>query len=141
MSGSTESLRLWWQNQHEFDPTPKLRAIQCLQSGSTTRWFTSGCWTPCAKSRLCPGRIIHNTPCTVILLRYGAGIKGNVLDNLAHGLPCVVSEVAAEELELPEDLSWPISSVATATAWLRRRCGPRWQGDGTGGRHLTWSCR
>ena len=42
-------------------------------------------------------------------LRYGAGIKGKVLESFAHGLPCVMSEVAAEGLELPEDLAWLVA--------------------------------
>ena len=50
--------------------------------------------------------ILHRLRCTVVPLRYGAGIKGKVLESLAHGLPCVMSEVAAEGLELPDDLAW-----------------------------------
>jgi hypothetical protein len=34
-------------------------------------------------------------------LRFGAGVKGKVLMSLAQGLPCVMSEVAAEGLGLP----------------------------------------
>lgn len=37
-------------------------------------------------------------------LRFGAGIKGKVLDSLAAGVPCVCSPVAAEGLELPPGL-------------------------------------
>jgi GT2 family glycosyltransferase/glycosyltransferase involved in cell wall biosynthesis len=53
--------------------------------------------------------ILHKLRCTVVPLRYGAGIKGKVLESFAHGLPCVMSEVAAEGLELPEDLAWLIA--------------------------------
>ncbi len=53
--------------------------------------------------------ILHRLRCTVVPLRYGAGIKGKVLESLAHGLPCVMSEVAAEGLELPEDLAWLVA--------------------------------
>ena len=42
-------------------------------------------------------------------LRFGAGIKGKVLESFAHGLPCVMSEVAAEGLELPDDLAWLVA--------------------------------
>jgi glycosyltransferase involved in cell wall biosynthesis len=42
-------------------------------------------------------------------LRYGAGIKGKVLESFAHGLPCVMSEVAAEGLELSGDLAWLVA--------------------------------
>ncbi len=55
------------------------------------------------------GDILHKLRCTVVSLRYGAGIKGKVLESFAHGLPCVMSEVAAEGLELPEDLAWLIA--------------------------------
>jgi len=35
--------------------------------------------------------------------------QGKVLESFAHGLPCVMSEIAAEGLELPEDLQWLIA--------------------------------
>ena len=38
---------------------------------------------------------------TVAPLKYGAGVKGKVLDSLAAGVPCVCTPVAAEGLELP----------------------------------------
>jgi GT2 family glycosyltransferase/glycosyltransferase involved in cell wall biosynthesis len=53
--------------------------------------------------------ILHKLRCTVVPLRYGAGIKGKVLESLAHGLPCVMTSIAAEGLELPEDLSWLVA--------------------------------
>jgi O-antigen biosynthesis protein len=53
--------------------------------------------------------ILHRLRCTVVPLRYGAGIKGKVLESFAHGLPCVMSEVAAEGLELPEELAWLVA--------------------------------
>jgi O-antigen biosynthesis protein len=53
--------------------------------------------------------ILHRLRCTIVPLRYGAGIKGKVLESFAHGLPCVMSEVAAEGLELPEDLAWLVA--------------------------------
>src|SRR5260370_5310631 len=53
--------------------------------------------------------ILHQLRCTVAPLRYGGGIKGKVFDSFAHGLPCVMSEVAAEGLELPADLAWLIA--------------------------------
>jgi glycosyltransferase involved in cell wall biosynthesis len=37
---------------------------------------------------------------TVAPLRFGAGIKGKVLDSFAAGLPCVMSDIAAEGLPL-----------------------------------------
>ncbi len=53
--------------------------------------------------------ILHKLRCTIVPLRFGAGIKGKVLESFAHGLPCVMSEVAAEGLELPEDLAWLVA--------------------------------
>jgi GT2 family glycosyltransferase len=53
--------------------------------------------------------ILHRMCCTVVPLRYGAGVKGKVLESFAHGIPCVISEVAAEGLDLPEDLTWLIA--------------------------------
>jgi glycosyltransferase involved in cell wall biosynthesis len=42
---------------------------------------------------------------TVAPLRFGAGIKGKVLESFAVGLPCVMSEVAAEGLPLSGNLA------------------------------------
>jgi O-antigen biosynthesis protein len=53
--------------------------------------------------------ILNKLRLTVVPLRYGAGIKGKVLESFAHGLPCVMSEVAAEGLELPEALAWLVA--------------------------------
>ena len=53
--------------------------------------------------------VLHKLRCTVVPLRYGAGIKGKVLESFAHGLPCIMSEVAAEGLELPDDLAWLVA--------------------------------
>jgi glycosyltransferase involved in cell wall biosynthesis len=41
---------------------------------------------------------------TVAPLRYGAGIKGKVLASLAAGVPCVMTPVAAEGIDLPATL-------------------------------------
>jgi hypothetical protein len=37
-------------------------------------------------------------------LRFGAGVKGKVLISLAEGLPCVVTETAAEGIALPKSI-------------------------------------
>ncbi|MBE7210069.1 MAG: glycosyltransferase, partial [Gluconacetobacter diazotrophicus] len=42
---------------------------------------------------------------SVAPLRFGAGVKGKVLDSFAAGVPCVMTPVAAEGLELPPSLS------------------------------------
>jgi O-antigen biosynthesis protein len=43
---------------------------------------------------------------TIAPLRFGAGLKGKVLESMAAGVPCVMTPVAAEGLELPEELAW-----------------------------------
>lgn len=39
---------------------------------------------------------------TIAPLRYGAGLKGKVLESFAAGIPCVMTTVAAEGLDLPK---------------------------------------
>lgn len=51
-------------------------------------------------------------------LRFGAGIKGKVLDSLAAGLPCVMTPVAAEGLDLPDTFTRLIAHDADALAAL-----------------------
>src|SRR5438067_3933785 len=41
---------------------------------------------------------------TIAPLRYGAGLKGKVLESFAAGIPCVMTTVAAEGLDLPKAL-------------------------------------
>ena len=41
---------------------------------------------------------------TVAPLSYGAGIKGKILDSLAAGIPCVHTTLAAEGMNLPQEL-------------------------------------
>ncbi len=53
--------------------------------------------------------VMHRVRATVVPLRYGAGIKGKVLDSFAHGIPCIMSEVAAEGVELSGELGWLIA--------------------------------
>jgi hypothetical protein len=55
---------------------------------------------------------------TVAPLRYGAGVKGKVLDSFAAGVPCVMSEVAAEGLALPPALAAPVGRDAAELAAL-----------------------
>jgi O-antigen biosynthesis protein len=55
---------------------------------------------------------------TIAPLRYGAGLKGKVLESLAAGIPCVMTTVAAEGLELPAELA---SLVADEPKLLSRR--------------------
>ena len=51
-------------------------------------------------------------------LRFGAGIKGKVLDSIAAGVPCVCSPVAAEGLDLPPALR--AGDIADMAATLLR---------------------
>jgi GT2 family glycosyltransferase/glycosyltransferase involved in cell wall biosynthesis len=55
-------------------------------------------------------------------LRYGAGVKGKVLDSLARGLPCVATSVAAEGMGLADGVEIAIAdsprAIAEAIAWL-----------------------
>jgi predicted Fe-Mo cluster-binding NifX family protein len=53
---------------------------------------------------------------TVAPLRYGAGLKGKVLDSLAGGIPCVCSPMAAEGMDLPETLSDLVAATPEAIA-------------------------
>ncbi|MGD7069042.1 Hint domain-containing protein [Acetobacter sp. AAB5] len=53
---------------------------------------------------------------SVAPLRFGAGVKGKVLDSLAAGVPCVLSPAAAEGLELPQDLAAFVGQDADALA-------------------------
>ncbi len=50
------------------------------------------------------GRVFDRVRLSVAPLRYGAGVKGKVLDSLASGVPCVMTPVAAEGLALPPEL-------------------------------------
>ncbi len=55
---------------------------------------------------------------TVAPLRYGAGIKGKVVESFAAGVPCAMSPIAAEGLPLPVALQRWIGQDATALAAL-----------------------
>ncbi len=64
-----------------------------------------------------PG-LLGRTRLTVAPLRYGAGVKGKVLDSLAAGTPCVMTSLAAEGLELPASLQGLVSDTPEAIAAL-----------------------
>jgi glycosyltransferase involved in cell wall biosynthesis len=55
---------------------------------------------------------------SVAPLRFGAGLKGKVLDSLAAGLPCVMTPIAAEGLELTGPLAGLVGADAPALAEL-----------------------
>ena len=48
--------------------------------------------------------VFNRVRMTAAPLRYGAGLKGKVLDSLAAGLPCLCSPMAAEGMDLPPSL-------------------------------------
>ncbi|NHO30910.1 glycosyltransferase, partial [Acetobacter farinalis] len=50
------------------------------------------------------GRALDQVRLTVAPLRFGAGIKGKVLDSLAAGVPCVMTPIASEGLSLTDEL-------------------------------------
>lgn len=64
---------------------------------------------------------LHRHRSTVAPLRYGAGIKGKVLESFAHGLPCVMTPIAAEGLQLPAPLTWLVAEDAAGIAERLRR--------------------
>jgi O-antigen biosynthesis protein len=55
---------------------------------------------------------------TIAPLRYGAGLKGKVLESLASGVPCVCTSVAAEGFVLPDLLTAHVADAPTALAQL-----------------------
>ncbi len=62
------------------------------------------------------GSVLDRVRLTVAPLRYGAGVKGKVLDSLAAGVPCAMSPVAAEGLELPATLRGLVGADPAALA-------------------------
>lgn len=46
---------------------------------------------------------------TIAPLRYGAGLKGKVLESMAAGVPCVMTQIAAEGICLPTELQWLVT--------------------------------
>jgi len=53
---------------------------------------------------------------TVAPLRFGAGVKGKVIDSLAAGVPCVMTPIGAEGLDLPLALEGCIAATAETIA-------------------------
>ena len=63
-------------------------------------------------------RVFDGARLSVAPLRFGAGIKGKVLDSLASGLPCIMTPIAAEGLFLPQTLQNLIGQDAKTLAAL-----------------------
>lgn len=55
---------------------------------------------------------LRNTILTVAPLRFGAGLKGKVLTSFANGIPCIMTPVAAEGMDLPADLDGLVAADA-----------------------------
>ncbi|MFT8807277.1 Hint domain-containing protein [Gluconobacter sp.] len=62
------------------------------------------------------GAILAAHRLSVAPLRFGAGIKGKVIESLASGLPCVMTPVAAEGLALPGELQGLVHSDTASLA-------------------------
>ena len=62
--------------------------------------------------------VLERVRLTVAPLRYGAGVKGKVLDSFAAGVPCAMSPVAAEGLRLPTALQALVGGDAREIARL-----------------------
>ena len=58
--------------------------------------------------------VFERVRATVAPLRFGAGLKGKVLESMAAGVPCVMTSVAAEGLELPDELRWLVADEPDA---------------------------
>ena len=64
------------------------------------------------------GEVFNRVRLTVAPLRYGAGVKGKVLESFAAGVPCIMSPIAAEGLGLPASLRALVGEDAAALATL-----------------------
>jgi glycosyltransferase involved in cell wall biosynthesis len=60
--------------------------------------------------------IFERVRLTVAPLRFGAGIKGKIVDSLAAGVPCVTTLVGAEGFDLPLAFGCGIAATAEAIA-------------------------
>ena len=86
-------------------------------------------WSPLVWGRLDPriqlvgqvdrlDTIFDQVRLTVAPLRFGAGVKGKVLDSFAAGVPCVMTPIAAEGIPLPEILATAVTADPAAMADL-----------------------
>lgn len=53
---------------------------------------------------------------TVAPLSWGAGVKGKVLESFAHGIPCIMTSIAAEGIALPDILNSCLGDTDDALA-------------------------
>ena len=62
------------------------------------------------------GPIFDRVRVTAAPLRFGAGVKGKVLESFAAGIPCIMSPIAAEGIPLPDVLKAQVATDADAFA-------------------------
>jgi glycosyltransferase involved in cell wall biosynthesis len=93
--------------------------IECLLVGSRMPQSIKDL----ARPRLIPigdvtelGDIFDRVRLTVAPLRYGAGVKGKVLNSFAAGIPCIMTPVAAEGIDRPAVLEAMIGADAEELA-------------------------
>lgn len=60
--------------------------------------------------------VFERVRATIAPLRYGAGLKGKVLESMAAGVPCVMTAVAAEGIGLPAELEFLVADAPEALA-------------------------
>ena len=97
-------------------------SIECLLVGgnlpsSVRRLVRPGIIAPGHVPDLAKG-VFDRVRLTVAPLRYGAGVKGKVLESFAAGIPCVMSPIAAEGLPLSAELQGLVGNDAVALAGL-----------------------
>jgi hypothetical protein len=63
-----------------------------------------------------PGPIFDRVRVMAAPLRFGAGVKVNVLDSFAAAVPCIMSPIAAEGIPLPDILKAQVANDADAFA-------------------------
>jgi T5SS/PEP-CTERM-associated repeat protein len=84
------------------------RSIRCVLVGDG--------FAPVSENAL--AEIYATSRLSVAPLRFGAGVKGKVVESLAAGVPCVMSPIAAEGLQLPDTLAGLIGHNADELARL-----------------------
>ena len=60
--------------------------------------------------------VFERVQLTIAPLRFGAGLKGKVLESMAAGIPCVMTTVAAEGIDLPAALQSLVADEPEALA-------------------------
>lgn len=71
--------------------------------------------------------VLDTVRLTAAPLRFGAGVKGNVLDSRAAGVPCAMTPVTAEGLDLPATMQAQVSAQPRELAAMIRRMHGDWR--------------